>query len=430
MSLSSRLSLALSLLTAVVVVAFGAFAYVGFVRQQDAESRRLLAEDLTRVAALLERPTLGASFADAAGSEFAVQLVDADGATIVAWGAPEPLPLVEAPEPTLVAGRLQLVGSVPWRDAGATIRVAHDLSAAMATRRGLARSLTVGGALTFLLASGVAAVATRRALVPLERVADAARGVAAANPEPIAYDGTVSEVRALADALNHTLGAIAERQRAERAFLLEIAHELAGPLTLVHFHVTDLRRRTPDEPHLRAAAGAAQELLRTSQDLLVLARGELERPLDHHVVALRDLLDQATAEYPGVGVAADGRGEVVGDRDRLMQVVRNLVRNGIQAAGRPEGVHLELASAGAEMVLRVVDDGPGLDPETARRVFERGFRRGTGTGVGLTIARDLVLQHGGALTADARPEGGAVFELRLPALGARLVDGGEAARGS
>ena len=258
MSLGARLALAISALTAGVVLAFGAFAYVGFVRQQDAEVRRALAADLARVAALLERPTLGASFADATNAEFAVQLVAADGAPIVAWGAPEPLPLVAPPAPTMVAGRLHLVGSAPWREAGATIRVAHDLTAAMATRRELARSLATGGALTFLLASLVAIVATRRALVPFERVANAARGVRAANPEPIDYRGGLLEVRALADALNHTLGAIAERQRAERAFLLEVAHELAGPLTLVHFHVTDLRRRAPDDPQLRAAAGAAR----------------------------------------------------------------------------------------------------------------------------------------------------------------------------
>jgi signal transduction histidine kinase len=68
--------------------------------------------------------------------------------------------------------------------------------------------------------------------------------------------------------------------------------------------------------------------------------------------------------------------QVIGDADRLMQVVRNLVRNGVQAAGRPQGVRVTLEAGPEEHRLRVEDDGPGLDDEALARVFERGYRRG------------------------------------------------------
>jgi signal transduction histidine kinase len=419
-SLKTGIAMGVALLSAAVVVSFGLLAYAGFVRQQDAAMRRLLADDLERVAALFEQPVLGASFAPSSVPGYVVQLVAADGALVLAWGSDEPLPLASPAEPRLVGGRPYLVGSAPWRDAGATIRVAHDLSAALATRRGLAGSLAVGGALTFLLATLVAVLAVHRALAPLDRVAAAARDVDPARPEAIRYDGGLTEVRSLTGALNHALAAIRERTRTERAVLLEVAHELAGPLTLVHFHLSEAGRRYPDDPQLRAATGAAHELLRTSQDLLVLARGELERPLEPHVVDLRDLLAQAAEEYPGIEVVAPGIGEVIGDRDRLMQALRNLVRNAVQAAGRPEGVRLELAEDGDAQVVRVVDDGPGLEGVDPATVFDPGVRRGSGSGVGLVVTRQWVELHGGTVAAASAAGGGAVFEVRLPSLSARL----------
>ena len=420
MSLKTGIGVGVALLSAAVVVAFGVLAYAGFVRQQDAAMRRLLADDLERVAALFESPVLGASFGVGSDPGFVVQLVDADGQLVLAWGSDEPLPFASSAASLLVAGRPFLVGSAPWRGAGTTIRIAHDLGDALATRRELLRSLVVGGALTFLLASLVAVVAVRRALAPLDRVAVAARNVDPATPDAIRYDGGLSEIRSLTGALNHALAAIRERTRTERAFLLEVAHELAGPLTLVHYHLTEAGRRYPDDPQLRAATGAAHELLRTSQDLLVLARGEHERPLEPHVVDLRDLLAQAAGEFPGLQVVAPRIGEVIGDRDRLMQALRNLVRNAVQAAGRPEGVRLELVEEGEAQVVRVVDDGPGLEVEDPATLFDRGVRRGSGSGVGLVVARQWVEQHGGSIAASTASRGGAVFEVKLPSLAARL----------
>ena len=258
------------------------------------------------------------------------------------------------------------------------------------------------------------------AVGPLEKLAARAREVDPSAPAAIDYVGQSEEIRSVVTALNDTLAAIRDRKRDEQAFLLEIAHELASPLTLVNYHLTELRAERPDEERVRAAADASRELLRTSQDLLVLARGELERPLTFTVLSLDDLAHQVAREYPGIRVAAQDVGEIVADADRLMQVFRNLVRNAVQATGRPEDVRVEVRSEGDEHVVRVHDRGPGLDQEAVRRVFERGYRSGTGVGVGLTISKALVEQHGGTIAVASEPGQGTRFVVRLPSLASRL----------
>lgn len=420
MSLQGRVALAIALLALLVVVSSGGLAYAWFVRQQNAELRRLLVEDVARVAALLETPVLGAAFADPSSPGFVVQLVDGAGRVVLAWGREAPLPAATTPTAFDLDGRRSLVAGAPWRAGGGSVRVAHDLEGALRTRADLARALAVGGALAFLATSLAAIGLVRRTLRPLEDVAASARAVDPETPAEIAYAGRMAEIRTLTDAINHTLAAIRARTQRERAFLLEVAHELAAPLTLVHYHLVDLRHERPQDAGVRAAAEAAQELLHTSQDLLVLARGELERPLAPELVDLRGVVARVADEYPGVGVDAPEAAEVIGDPDRLVQVVRNLVRNGVQATGAARGVRVALRAGAEAHTVVVEDDGPGIAPEDLERVFERGFRRGRGSGVGLTLARGLAERHGGSLTARSEPGRGAAFELRLPSLAARL----------
>jgi two-component system, OmpR family, sensor kinase len=419
-SLRAGITLAVALMALLIATSTGALTYAGFVRQQMVDLRRLLEEDAARVRALLDAPVLGSSFVDPATPGFIVQIIGPDGRVALSWGHDAPLPAAPTARIAVVEGRRHLVLSTPWRGAGGTVRLAHDIEGALHVRANLARSLWTGGLVALLLATSSALLVSRWVLRPLELVAAKARDVDPNEPVPIAYAGRVAEIRTLTDALNHTLAAIRGRSRQEREFLLEIAHELAAPLTLVHYHLTSLRRERPGDPGLRAAADAAKELLHTSQDLLVLARGEVTRPLSPSVVDLRDLLARLGAEYPGVHLDAEVPASVLGDPDRLMQVMRNLVRNGVQAAGAAEGVRVALEAGAHEHVLRVEDDGPGMDAETLPRIFDRGFRRGRGTGVGLTISRDLVQLHGGHIEASSGDGGGACFVVRLPSLAARI----------
>jgi len=231
----------------------------------------------------------------------------------------------------------------------------------------------------------------------------------------------MDEIGDLVAALNAALEAIGERKEAERRFLLEVAHELAAPLTLVNYHLSAVRRDHADDAHVRAAAEGTRELLRTSQDLLVLARGELDVPLEPRVVDLRDVVLRVADEYPGLRLSLAERLEVVGDPERLVQVVRNLVRNALQAVGRANGVAVSLRNEGASAVLEVCDDGPGMSEETVRRVFDHGFSGGGGVGVGLTVCKRLVEQHDGELRLRSKAGEGTCCEVRLESLASRLA---------
>jgi len=423
--LRARLGLAAVGLTVAVVAAFGAVAYRSFVRQQDEQLRVLLAEDLRRVTALLDRPALGASFAPDETGSSVLQLVTPAGEVAVAVGDSEPLPVVDVPTVIERGGRTLLVATGAWPWTNGSVRLAHDIGAALAVRRDLLESLVAAGILVTLVAAAVGLAGSRGMLTPLVRVARQAREVDPAAPKGVAYDGPRDEIGDLVDALNGALDAIGQRKEAERRFLLEVSHELAAPLTLVNYHLGAVREAHPDDPHVRAAAEGTRELLRTSQDLLVLARGELERPLEPRVVDLRDVVLRVADEYPGIGLDLGGRLEVVGDPERLVQVVRNLVRNALQAVGRPDGVEVSLGTDDDQAVVRVRDDGPGMSEETVRRAFEHGFSGAGGVGVGLTVCRRLVEQHGGELRLRSSLGKGSCFEVRLERLAARLEGGAQ-----
>jgi two-component system, OmpR family, sensor kinase len=260
----------------------------------------------------------------------------------------------------------------------------------------------------------------RRMLHPLADLARQTRRVDPATPGTVTYRGPRDEVQELASGLNDALGAIRERQERERAFLHEVAHELAAPLTLVHYHLDELRRREPHEASLRAASDAARELLRTSQDLLVVARGELERVLEPVVLDLRDVVSRVADEYPGVQVEVAGAAEVVGDPARLMQVVRNLVRNAVQASGGTAGVRVRVRDGGDGHVVEVHDTGPGMSDDVRARAFDHGFSGGRGSGVGLAVVRALVERHGGRVEVASSTSAGTVMAVWLPSLASRL----------
>lgn len=414
-------------LTVAIVAGFGALAYSVFTRQQTEQFRVILAEDLERITALLDRPMLGASFPTGESSNVILQLITPEGDVAVNWGDAEPLPTVS--EPTLIQrdGRTYMVTTGVWPATDGSVRLAHDVTAALASRGGLVRSLVGAAAVIIVVAGAAAFLAARRMLSPLAQVSKRAREVDPADPAAVEYAGPADELGGLVDALNSALSAIQERKRAEREFLLEVSHELAAPLTLVNYHLGAVREEHPDDSRVRAAADGTRELLRTSQDLLQLARGELEREIKPRVVDLREVVKRVGDEYADVELDAEKPLEVVGDPERLTQVVRNLVRNAIQSMGGQEGVKVRLLEDGDVAVLQVEDAGPGMSQETILRIFDHGFSRAGGVGVGLTVCKRLVEQHQGELRIRSALGEGSTFEVRLMTLTARLREDPSAA---
>jgi two-component system OmpR family sensor kinase len=247
-----------------------------------------------------------------------------------------------------------------------------------------------------------------------------------------------SEVGRLGVALNGMLSqieaAFRERTSSEarlRRFVADASHELRTPLTSIRGYAELLRKGAFDsvDDQRRAAERIEGEAARMSllvDDLLLLARVDQGRPLASERVDLcrvvADAVEAARLTDVGrpISVEFGGPVEVQGDAARLRQIVDNLLHNAVVHTPPMTPVHVEVRRRGADALITVADEGPGLDDEQAAHVFDRFYRgsearTGQGTGLGLSIVAALAGAHGGRAEVDAAPGEGAVFTVELPA---------------
>ena len=329
------------------------------------------------------------------------------------------------PDHRLPPERLRRAGPTPevlWEEGFAAALVATPLgllvltaetspieAALEALREALLRAFLLLSPLGLALVYLTARLAAR----PLEAVA---REITRRSPDrldPVPHRLPQDEFGRMVEAVNALLQALKEAKERERAFLAEASHELRTPLTVLLGHLDRLGRNPQDLEALRTARATAGRMRRLVEDLLALARGEVERNLNLHIVDLGEVAREAALEH---GVAAEAESaEVLGDPDRLLQLLRNLVANAVRAAGK-EGVRVRVRREADHALLEVEDSGPGIPEDLLPRLFQR-FARGPGggTGLGLAIAHAIAKAHGGEIAVESRP-GRTVFRVRLPLL--------------
>jgi signal transduction histidine kinase len=224
-----------------------------------------------------------------------------------------------------------------------------------------------------------------------------------------------------------------------RRLIGAVAHELRTPLTAILGHADILGSCQPDreEALWRRSrdfiASEAERLARLVEDLLTLSRLDLA-PLQRRPVNLRAVAEEAIS---ALFQAAEGRGvrltlqsppvlpRVLGDRDRLYQVFLNLLDNAVKycaAEGRPLAggeVVVRLASEMGNVQVEIHDEGAGIAPEDLPYVFEPFYRSQhardrPGTGLGLTIVRSILEQHGTTIHVQSAPGHGTTFSFQLP----------------
>lgn len=242
--------------------------------------------------------------------------------------------------------------------------------------------------------------------------------------------------------------ALRNADRRKDEFLATLAHELRNPLAPIRSGL-DVLNRAPDEATRRRAEQTIERqlghMVRLVDDLLDvsrISRGKIE--LQRTMLELRAVIETAvetsrpTLEEGKHALSVSMPEEplwVDGDLTRLAQVVANLLNNA--AKYTPEGGHVDLDvhAEGGDVVIRVKDDGMGIEAHALPRVFEL-FTRGAlhrgraqgGLGIGLSLVRDLVDMHGGTVTAESPGVGGgSTFTVRLPLAAVRSVESGAAA---
>ena len=349
--------------------------------------------------------------------------------------------------PVVVDGRQ--VGTAEVYAAKAVRTASED-----AYQSALTRDLVIAAAVAGVLALLVSLLVSRRITGPLEELTDAAGDVSAGDLDVRVAPRGDDEVAALAAAFNSMADRLARDEQWRRDMTSDLSQELRTPLATIQSRVEALEDGVvPLTPESLRVIG--EEVERLSRLLGALhSLNELESEdlsVEHEPLDLADIAATAAGRQrpafsaKGVELTEDLRpGVVLGDTDRLRQVVVNLLDNALTFT--PAGGHVALSvdlvespdegaaggstgsafgrPAGSSVRLTVTDDGPGVDPVDLPFVFDRFYRaqdaRGTsGAGLGLAICRALVEAQGGSIAAGAAPDGGARFTVLLPSAAGR-----------
>jgi signal transduction histidine kinase len=308
---------------------------------------------------------------------------------------------------------------------------------------------TLAAAALVLLVAGTAVAALvifRPTRLRLRQLQDAAREIGAGTHGVRAPADGGDEVTSLAHAFNDMAEQLEQRNvaleaadRARRQLFADVSHELMTPLAAIRGYVETLQMT---DTRIDAAARArylgivndeSERLEHVIGDLLELARleggGGGLRDEDVQVAQLFDrvrqrherLLSERCVELVSTIAGVDS---VPGDRNRLEQVIQNLVANAIRHTPAGGRVSISAGRDCGDAVIAVTDTGPGIPAEHLERVFDRFYkvdesRTGTevpsGSGLGLSIVRAIVARHGGIVRASNLPGAGARFEIRIPA---------------
>jgi histidine kinase len=289
------------------------------------------------------------------------------------------------------------------------------------------------GVLASVAAAGLAAAfVTSRLLRPLDAVRAATRRIAAGHYQASVPVPEVPELAALASDVNTLAAELAGTEARRTRLLGEVAHEMRTPLTALGGYVEGLIDGVfaPEPEILGAVSDELRRLGRLADDLSALSRAEEQRldlhPADADLAGLarraaERLAPQFADRQVTLVVHAAGRLPVRADPDRITQVLTNIIGNALTATPADGTVTVEARTAGQRAEVSVADTGAGLAAGDLERVFERFYRapgqprRSGGSGIGLTIARNIARAHGGEVTASSPGPGhGATFVLTLP----------------
>jgi heavy metal sensor kinase len=313
------------------------------------------------------------------------------------------------------------------------LQTAASLRLVDAAQGALLIVLVGGGVLAVALAAVIGYFSAGRALRPLNAVTQTAIQITRADDlsRRIPLTRTENdEVGRLITAFNETLERLERLFNAQRRFMADVSHELRTPLTAIRGNVDLLRRMGQADPQsLEDIKSETERMTRLVGDLLLLAQADAGNlPLAREPVELDTLLlevgreAQVIAGHVSLSVGDMDQATVIGDRDRLKQVILNLVTNALKFT--PEGgkVTLCLSHVNNWARLTVTDTGLGIPPEDLPKIFDRFYRVDKarsrvmgGAGLGLSIAQRITQMHGGRIEAASEGEGqGTTFAVWLP----------------
>jgi two-component system phosphate regulon sensor histidine kinase PhoR len=243
------------------------------------------------------------------------------------------------------------------------------------------------------------------------------------------------EVGAWAEEKRKEVAELRERERFRREFIGNLAHELRTPIFSIQGYILTLLEGGLEDPKvnrsfLQRANAGTERMIRIVEDLDVIARlesgvlGTESGRMDLHVAvgeALEELRKQAGERRIDLRNGVAEETWVHADRDRLAQVLSNLVGNAIHYGREGGRCTVQAFDLGEQVLVEVADDGPGIAAEHLPRLFERFYRVGKsrarnegGSGLGLAIVKHIVESHGGTITVRSTEGEGTTFAFTMP----------------
>ncbi len=317
----------------------------------------------------------------------------------------------------------------------ATLQVAVNLSVVDVARIGLTNTLAVIWGVAILISGNAAWLTLGQTLRPLKTITETAEQINRADDlsRRIPYDGPADEIGSLVDSFNQTLERLEVLFTSQQRLLADVSHELRTPLTVIKGNVDLMRRmKSLDEESLTSIDHEAGRLSRLVGGLLLLAQAEsgklalVEKPVELDLLVTEVFQEMSILAGNKIRLHLNEIDQVIanGDRDRLKQVLINLVANAIQYTlpGGEVFLSLEKIKNQARIICR--DTGPGIPVEDLPHIFERFYRaeksrtrgRTTGFGLGLSIANWIVERHGGRIEVNSKEGQGTAFAIWLPVI--------------
>ena len=452
-SLTFRLVFWYCSLLLVLGAGFSVYTVMGFTRYADATTRRTLAGRAEEVWRLAE-PHLGDRAALAAAIESRFEPEDQSrfirlsvgGVVLYASGPPAEADFdpgqIPPPRPG-VAGRM-------IHEAGANV-VAQDFALPDGTvaivesgrpdailremRRGLETSLIVALPLLLGIAGAGGWMLVRQALAPVSNMVVAAEALSFNSPEKrLPLRGTLEPIGLLGQSLNRMLDRLESAYQHVSQFSADTAHELRTPLTIIQGELELIQAAAELPEHFRAALAAVLQettrLGRIVESLITLSRmgsfwgKQVHLPVDLRAVTAETVEQMhLLAEDKDVVLecAAGDAVTIMADRNRLKQVLVNLIDNAVKFTQPGGRITVSLTSSATTATLIVADTGIGISAEHHARIFDRSYRIGggggggeLGAGLGLAIAKSICAAHGGKIDVTSSPGHGATFRVELP----------------
>lgn len=440
-SVRLRTTLGATLVVAVALAVAGGALVFGL-RESLVNDRRELAEvRADEVVALLEDAADPASAQIPDVDDQWVQVIDGEGNVVAASANAAGRPVVMRLRPDESAVLSTDIGD----DASYVLAAAPAITAAgqltVIVGRGLddvadsieilANLLAISLPLLLVVLAVVTYIVVGRALRPVEDMRRRVESITERDREHrVPVPATSDELARLARTMNGLLDRLATARDRQRRFVSDAAHELRSPLAAIRAHA-EVSVAHPDKTSVaelsRAVLDEEARLQNLVEDLILLARSDEGAANPREEIDLDDLvfeevgrLRAASAVVIETGQVSAGR--VRGDRAGLRRMIGNLLDNAARHARSKVSVSLATTAAN-DVVLRVDDDGPGVPAADRQRIFERFVRLDSGrsrdhggSGLGLAIVAEVVAAHGGgAVRVLDSPQGGARFEIVLPA---------------